>query len=30
MNCDNCEKEINQAEHNRNKGLCNACVEAMQ
>lgn len=28
--CDNCDKEITQGEHKRNKGLCDNCVEAIQ
>lgn len=27
MNCDNCKKEISQYEYNKNKGLCNECVD---
>jgi len=27
MNCDNCKKEISEAEYKRNKGLCNECIE---
>ena len=28
--CDECKKEISEAEYKRNKGLCNECVDKIQ
>lgn len=29
VNCDNCDKEINESEYKKNKGLCDVCIEVI-